>query len=345
MRILLIGATGFIGRPTARELVRLGHEVTIFHRGLTAAPEGAREIIGDRNDIRARAEEFRALRPDSVVDFVLSNGRQAKELMETFRGLAGKVVALSSGDVYRACGILHGFETGPLQPVPLTEDSKLRTSINVYRKEALERVREVFPWMGDEYDKIPAEREVMSDPDLPGTVLRLPMVYGPGDPLHRLFPYLKRMEDRRPAILLQEDAAEWRGPRGYVENVASAIVLAALSSAAAGRIYNIADQETRSEADWVRRIGRAANWNGLVIPLSRDEIPGHLRVPYRNEQHWEMSSARIRVELGFQEPVDFTTALERTIAWERANPPRQVDPKQFDYASEDAVVGDMRLQG
>jgi nucleoside-diphosphate-sugar epimerase len=344
MRILLIGATGFIGRPTARELIRLGHEVTVFHRGLAAAPDGVKEIIGDRNDLEAHAGAFRALRPDVVVDFVLSNGQQAKELVDTFRGITGRIVALSSGDVYRACGIMYGFETGPLQPVPLTEESELRTSFNVYSPEALKRLRSVFSWLGNEYDKILVEHEVMSNPDLPGTVLRLPMVYGPGDPLHRLFPYVKRMDDQRPAILLQDDVAKWRGPRGYVENVAAAIALATVSSAAGGRIYNVAEEEAFSEAGWVRRIGRAVNWNGEVIPLPSDVLPAHLHIPHRSEQHWEMSSARIRSELGYQEPIDLATALERTIDWERANPP-QMDPAQFDYRGEDSALTAQRAQG
>jgi len=46
-----------------------------------------------------------------------------------------------------------------------------------------------------------------------GTVLRLPMVYGPGDPLHRFFPLLKRLADRRSSILLTDDLAAWRGPQ------------------------------------------------------------------------------------------------------------------------------------
>src|SRR5207253_3265314 len=71
------------------------------------------------------------------------------------------------------------------------------------------------------------------------TILRLPMVYGPGDHLHRFFPIVKRIEDRRPAILYSEEVAAWRSPRGYVENVAAAIALAATSSQAAGRIYNV----------------------------------------------------------------------------------------------------------
>ena len=273
----------------------------VFHRGITWPPVPVKEIAGDRNELPQHVEKFRALRPDVVVDFALSDGKQAKQLVETFRGLTARIVAISSGDVYRACGILHGFETGSLQPVPLTEESELRTKQNVYGPETLARLRSTFSWLGDEYDKIPVEHAFMNAPDLAGTVLRLPMVYGPGDPLHRLFPYLKRMDDKRPAILLQDDAANWLGPRGYVENVAAATALATAAPAAAGRIYNIAEKEAFSEADWVRTIGSVVHWNGAVRALSKDALPAHLRVPYRNEQHWEMSSARIRKELGYKE--------------------------------------------
>jgi hypothetical protein len=40
------------------------------------------------------------------------------------------------------------------------------------------------------------------------------------------FTYIKRMDDGRPAILLDEAYARWRWARGYVENIAHAIALA-----------------------------------------------------------------------------------------------------------------------
>lgn len=263
--------------------------------------------------------------------------------MDCFRSIAKRIVVLSSGDVYRACAILHGTESGPLQPTPLTEDSELRAGSGVYSPETLERVRAFYPWLDDEYDKIPVERAIMSDTELPGTVLRLPMVYGPGDPVHRLFPYLKRMDDRRPAILLQEDVAQWRGPRGYVENVAAAIALAAVSTAAAGRIYNVAEPVAHTELEWVCAIGRCTGWPGSVIPVPLELTPPHLRVPSNNAQHWDMSSKRIREELGFHEPIGQATALERTIAWERAHMP-PADPKLFDYAAEDEAIAKLRAR-
>lgn len=343
MNVLLIGGTGFIGTPLVLQLVRDGHDVTVFSRAIRqgAMAEGVRHIAGDRNELAGHAAEFRNAKPDVVVDLILSDARQAEQLMQAVRGVAPRVIALSSGDVYRACGILHGLEDGPLQEMPLTEESELRTVSRVYSPEALSYVRSVYPWVSDEYDKIPAERAVMSDAEIAGTVLRLPMIYGPGDPLHRLFPHLKRMDDGRSNILLREDVARWVGPHGYVENVAAAIALAALSDKAAGRIYNVAEPGALSEHERVERIGQAVGWRGTVLPVPKEETPAHLRVPARNEQHWFMSSERIREELGFVEPVAQEAALERTIAWERSNPP-QWTAAQFDYAAEDEAVARLR---
>jgi nucleoside-diphosphate-sugar epimerase len=340
MNILVLGGTGFIGPYAIRDLVGQGHQVAVFHRGRSIArlPDGVREILGDRCELGNLTAEFRRFSPDVVVDFILSSERQAKLTMDVFRGIAGRVVALSSGDVYRACAILHGLDDGPLQAVPLTEESELRRQSKVYRDEVMAVVRKMFHWIDEEYDKIPVERVVMSDPQLPGTVLRLPMTYGPVDHAHRLYPYLKRMDDVRPAILIQEDAARWRGPRGYVENVAAAIALAAIAPQAVGRIYNIAEQESFSEQEWARKIAEVTGWKGAIIATPKEATPAHLRLPYNSAQHWTMSSDRIRRELGFAERVLLDVALERTIAWERENPPAQLDPKQFDYAAEDLAL-------
>lgn len=340
MRVLLIGGSGFIGPHVARRLTDLGHQIAVFHRGhaKTVLPDHAHEILGDRAALAHFAPEFRRFAPDVVVDFILSSERQASELMHTLRGIASRVVALSSGDVYRAADVLHGLEPGPLQPLPLTEESELRTHRNHYPPPVLAMLRNVFPWLDDQYDKIPAEQAVMGDSEIRGTVLRLPMIYGPGDPLHRLHPILKRIDDQRPAILIQEEFAKWQGPRGYVENVATAITLAVTMPQAAGRIYNVAEPKSSTELEWTQNVVRITGWNGQVLALPKDRTPAHLQNPANAAQHWIMSSARIREELGYREPVSLDTALERTIAWERANPPAAVDPKQFDYAAEDAAL-------
>jgi nucleoside-diphosphate-sugar epimerase len=341
MKIVLIGGSGFIGPFTAKALQRAGHNLTIFHRGNTSAPQGTEEILGDRQFLQDHQPEFRRQKFDVVVDFVLSSGRQAQQLMDTFRGIAGRVVGLSSMDVYRAWGVFFNSEAGGLQELPLTEDSELRTSRTTYPPEALKRARSVYSWIDEEYDKVPVEQAVLGDPRLPGTVLRLPMIYGPGDPVHRFHPILKRMDDGRKHIIFADDVAALRTPRGYVEDVAAAVALAAASPQAAGRIYNVCEAESFGELDWARKIAAAANWSGEFVVLPHDRTPKHLLWPGNTAQHVVASSERIRNELGYGETISREEAFRRTIPWERANPPSQ-QPAQFDYAAEDAALAQFK---
>lgn len=330
----MIGGTGFIGRPLVRELAGMGHEVSVLTRNGAHAQLPAETIMGERRDLSA-------LRPraDVIVDLILSSGTQAGQLMDTFRGVAKRVVAASSMDVYRACGILHGSESGPLEAVPLTEDSALRTKLQTYPPESIEALRKIFTWLDDEYDKIPVERAILGDSELPGTVLRLPMIYGPGDRLRRLHPVLKRIDDGRRSILFEEGWADWRSPRGYVENVAAAIALAAVSEQATGRVYNVAEQPAYTELAWARRIAAATGWDGEFVVLPKDRMPAHLVQAGNSAQHWEADSSRIRRELGYREPVPLDEAIARTIEWDRANPIGEFNPHKFDYAAEDEATG------
>lgn len=340
MRILLIGGSGFIGPFVANRLEQAGHEVAVFHRGTSSPtlPKTIRHITGDRRCLADAAGAFRSFAPEVVVDLILSSEAQARETMNAFRGLAHRVVALSSMDVYRACAVLHGLETGPLESVPLTESSPLRTKLRTYPQTQLKMLQQLFGWLDEDYDKIPVERVILGDRDLPGTVLRLPMVYGPGDPLHRFFPLVKRMNDRRPVIVFEEKTAQWRSPRGYVENVAAAIGLAATSERAVGRVYNVSEPETFSEIEWARRIAVVTQWSGRSVILPSDRAPQHLRLPGNLDQHWVADTTRIREELGYREPIELDEAIRRTIEWERAYPPVRVDPRQFDYAAEDRAI-------
>jgi nucleoside-diphosphate-sugar epimerase len=339
MRVLLIGGSGFIGPFLAADLIRRGHDVTVFHRGRSGQESGAREVLGDRNRLSDHRDTLRALAPDVVIDLILSSGRQARGLMDVFAGATSRVVALSSGDVYRAGGVLHGSEPGPLESLPLTEASALRTKTQTYPPDRLRMVQQVYGWIDDEYDKIPVERAILGDRELPGTVLRLPMVHGPGDSARRFRPVLKRIDDGRRVILLQEGFADWRAPRGYVENVAAALVLAAVDDRAMGRIYNVAETPAFSELEWAKLIGAAAEWCGEFAVLPRDTTPTHLQFPGNTAQHWEADSSRIRAELGYREPVSIGEGIRRTIEWDRANPPTEPLPYSFDYDAEDTALG------
>lgn len=320
MRVLFIGGTSFTGPHAVRELAGRGHEITVFHRGEhePELPAEVRHVHGDLARWDEHVDELRALEPDVVVDMLALVPAEAQRVL-AFKGIVRRAVVISSADVFLAYGRLRGSEPGPPEPLPLTEDSPLREVV-----------------VDEGYDKVGVERAATADPDLPVTVLRYPAVHGPGDPQHRLYGYVRRMDDGREAILLEETSARWRWVRGYAEDVAYGLVLTVESDAAAGRVYNVGDPVAHSELEWVRRIAEVVGWEGRIVAAPRDVLPEYLREDGTDfAQHYAVDSSRIREELGYAEVVDERTALERTIAWERENPPAELE---LDYDAEDAAL-------
>jgi nucleoside-diphosphate-sugar epimerase len=337
MRILVIGGTRFIGPPAVTSLYEMGHTLMLFHRQPTTLdlPEHIEHVYGDRRQHLANfGDTFRRFEPDVVLDMMPVTEQDARELMGTFKGMAWRVVAISSADVYRAYGRLTGTEPGDPDPVPMTEEAPLREKLYPYRTDKPRADDDPMRWT-DDYDKILVERVVMGDPGLPGTVLRLPMVYGPQDYQHRMSPYLKRMLDDRPAILLDERTARWRTTRGYVENVGAAIAQATVDERAAGRIYNVGESSL-SEVEWVRQIGEAAGWHGEIVVAPDDVLPDSMRAGEELEQDLVTDTLRIRNELGFDPPIAFEDGIRRTVDWESAHFPPQAEP--LDYTAEDEVL-------
>ena len=287
MRILLIGGTGFIGPYVAKEFHYLGHEVTLFHRGqhesvfLPAvrhcrSQEAAMPVLSFPLDLLRVGFEV-------VIHMIPMGEADARAAVQTFGGRAQRLVVLSSGDVYRAYGRFIGLETGPPEEGLLTEESPLRTILYPYRLQA--RSPDELNYF---YDKILVERQVLGQAQLPATVLRLPKVYGPGGNanLATIFGYRHQLG--------------WRWTHGYVENVAAAIVLAALHPAAANRVYNVGEEYTPTMAE------RLKSLTSSTVPLV--EAVGF---DFRNDIAYD--TARVRRELGYTEPVSYEEGLRRTL--------------------------------
>ena len=331
----MLGGTGFIGPHVIRGLAARGHEVAVFSRGWRQfdLPSGIHFIAGDYRKLPEFRTRFQVLGPAVVIDMIPLTEEDARNVVATFTGITQRLVAASSQDVYRAWGYVTGLETQPVD-AHITEDSPLREGRYPYRGRPVPVLSE---WDLENYDKVLVEQALQSDPNLPASIIRLPMVYGPGDWIHRTFPYLKRMDDGRRAIPIEEGAAQWCGPFGYVEDVAEALVLAATHETAAGRIYNVAEPAHRSTAEFIRDIGDAVGWTGRVVELPPGALPGPWSA-YRMEQHVLTDSSRIRRDLGYRETVPRSEAMRRTVAWERGHPPDPIPPGMFDYATEDRAL-------
>jgi len=287
MKILIIGGTGFIGACIVRRMAGLDHEVAIYHRGHTQMdlPAGVQEFIdpGSVMPIERFPSALVEFEPDIVIHTLAMGAPDAQALVRSFIGHSRRLVMLSSGDVYQAYGRFTKTEPGPPEVGLLTEDAPLRSVLFPYRAQASSPKSLQF-W----YEKILAERTIFSEPCLPATVLRLPKVYGPGG------------NQDLATIYRYRNHPDWRWTHGFVENVAAAVVLAATSSVAKGRVYNVGEADTPTIAERLAR-----------LPPSAIEPDLNCRFDFAHDIAYDTS--RIRTELGYREIVPEEEAVLMTL--------------------------------
>lgn len=167
--------------------------------------------------------------------------------------------------------------------VLLSEEAPLRTILFPYRAQAPSQETLQY-W----YEKILAERAVLSEPRLAGTVLRLPKVYGPGG------------NENLATIYRYRNHPGWHWTHGFVENVAAAIVLAATHTLAGSRVYNIGEAYTPTVAERLER-------------LPPSTLDPDLSSQFDFTQNIAYDTSRIRAELGYREIVSEEEGFTRTL--------------------------------
>lgn len=338
MKILMLGGTNFVGPQVAKQLHNRGHQVSLFHRGLTEAdhiiPNEVHHIrCGKDGKLEDFFEEIKIFSPDAVIHMTPIGEKDSKRIVNFFKGMTERIISISSMDVYQAYGIIHETEKVPINNEIITETSPLRKNLFPYRKDFPDKNHPLH-----NYDKILAEREVLENSEISGTVLRLPVIYGERDFQHRFYSTLKRFEDKRPAILIEETFSKFVISRGFVEDVALAIVLATEQEKAKNQIYNVANEYSLTEKEMVKKLAEIYGWEGevVVIPDENEAQSNSLK------QHIISSSQKIRTELGYKELYSFEEGLAKTIKYELANPPKKIDHKQFDYQKEDEILAKLK---
>jgi len=319
MRVLVIGATGFIGPAVVRRLAILGHEpIALSRRG----GSGPAHVAADRSDVEsvvAIASEHRA---DAVIDLLAMTVEATRPFLEALAGRVRRYVLASSGDVYRQYGGLQRKEPGGAPRARLDEDAPLRTALFPYRAEPPRPADDPQAWM-DIYDKIPIERAVGEVLGPAGAVVRLPMVFGPGDRQRRFAWAIRPMQAGRLELQVDTEWAAWRTSYGFVDDVAQGLALAAVHPAAAGRTYNVGPSRAPDQTAWARRFARRLRWTGEIRPVARDSLAEPLRTALDAldlRYPLVLDSRRIRAELGYAEVTRPAEALRRTIEDELSRP-------------------------
>lgn len=320
MTVAIIGGTGFIGSAVAERLVLRGLSPVVVARGEhpVALPQGASFERGDRMDATRLGEIFRAHGVDTVIDIFALGLLNTRAVMEATAATGGRYLLLSSVDVYSNYGGLLRKESPAIQPQPAKETDPLRGFRYPYRGNP-HRPRGVDAALFEDYDKIVLEEAALGDRRFTTTVIRAPMIFGPGDKQHR-FKWAIDAVKRGGLIKLDERAAKWPNSYGYVTDVAEAMVVAALDPRAAGRTYNVGQGFVRNPIEWLLSFAVVMN-----IPIEVETVPpGEIGLLFERAEASDLrypltlDTTRIREELGFVEPTSERDALLATIAAESA---------------------------
>lgn len=308
MKVLLTGATGFVGRETARALCAAGHEVSPVVRAgdgfRVAGIDGNTDWSGAFDGVQAvihlaaRVHQMDDCAADPLSAFRAVNTAGTERLARA-AAAAGvrRFVFVSSvkavGDVSPP-GLSLG-ECTPPQPVDPYGVSKLEA------EQVLQRVT--------------------AETGLEVVVVRPPLVYGPG--VGANFRALLRAVERG-----------WPLPLGCVDNRRSLVSVANLADAlrlciehpaAAGHTYFVTDGEDVSTAELCRRIGRALGRHArlLRVPVALLRLAGVLTgqraVVQRLTGSLALDSSPIRRELGWRPPQTLDQALAVTVQTARSS--------------------------
>ena len=318
MTIAIIGGTGFIGRAVAERLILRGETPLVIARGEHPVnlPAGASFAACDRMDGAALLDLLRRHRVDTVIDIFCLGLLNTRPVLDAMAQLGGRYLMLSSVDVYANYAGLLRRETPPIQSTPARETDPLRSFRYPYRGNP-RRPQGVSAELFEDYDKLLIEEAALADTRFATTVIRAPMIFGPGDKQHR-FKWAIDAARKGGLVKLDERAARWPNSYGYVEDVAEAMVLAATHPAAAGRVYNVGQDFVRTPIEWLLTFAVMFNRSlevetvpaGEKALLSERADASDLRYPLT------LDTTRIRTELGFAEPTAERDALARTIASE-----------------------------
>jgi len=299
MTVLVLGATGFIGPHVVRALQAAGREVVAASRGLGV----------DRRDAASVRALVRERRVTQVVDLLAYAEADTLPLLDALDGEVERWVMASSCDVYRNYEGLHRKAAPDLIPL-LTEDAPLRTTRYPYRANRPADADDA--WL-DAYDKIPLEAAVRARPG--HVILRLPMVFGPGDRQRRFRWLLKPMLAGAERLSVDPAWAAWRTSYGYVEDVADALATAVLHPAASGRTFNLGLPEAPDHRAWIDRFATVLGWSGAVVeaPAPPDGPLAALDLSYPVV----IDTGAFRTACGWREVTPLDTALMRTAEAER----------------------------
>ena len=319
---LVVGGTGPTGVHIVDFLLEAGYETTVFnsgrHDGGVSFAGPVERLYGDARDEASFAAAASGRRWDIAV---CTYGR-LRMLASVLAGKTGRLVGITGQPVYR--GAARPTPRGGIA-LPVPEWAPRQSDMPGHMGKVAEGEDQIFQQHGRG--------------DFEAVVVRYPGVYGPRAPINHEWAVVKRVLDRRPFMLMPHDGLSYF-QRGYAENVAWLVFLAATRPEAAGHAFNCGDERVLSAFDVARLIVEELDWPMDFVGVPAQFVNGVFPLAEKSSLILDMSLARTL--LGYRDRVDVEEATRLTARWLAANPPSDGEVTSaagsFDYAEEERIA-------
>lgn len=323
MRVLVTGATGFIGSHLVEALQAQGHQVVCLVRQSSSRSflpdQGVQYVVGSLGDPASLAAAVagvervyhlagatKALRP---ADFLRANATATQNLLDA--------CVRSAQRLNRFLLVSSLSAAGPsANGRPCVEDDPPRP----------------VSWYGK--SKLAAENIANSYGDrLPVTVVRPPAVYGPRD--RDILHYFKQV---KMGVALKLGSGERELSIIHVTDLVNGILRAGEAVIAVGALYFLTHDKPESWTTIGQAIADALAKHPLKVTVPEFIAPvvagageliaqirrkpallGKDKIGEMREKSWVCSSKKAADELGFQAAIPFRDGIAMTAIWYRAN--------------------------
>ena len=318
MKVFVTGGTGFVGAHLVRALLERGDQVTCLVRSPAKAEalgwSGVRMVRGDLSD----RDALRAGCAGAEVIFHLAGRISARDL--------GEFMAVNRDST---ADLLEAATTDP--PGRFLYVSSLAAGGPTVPGRPIDETRPPAPVTDYGRSKLAGEVLVRAG-GFPWTIVRAPVVYGEWDR-----EVLKLFKVARTGLAPVFGDGSQELSVIYAGDLARALIAAATSPAAGGKIYYAAHPATTTSRGLVLAVGRAVGRSPRIVPLpallargllwtigSLAHLAGRatlLSADKANEflaAAWTCRADALMQDTGWQALTDLETGVHRTATWYRA---------------------------
>lgn len=333
MKILVTGASGFIGSFVVEGALERGHKVwagmrrTSSRQNLTSLSESIDLITLDYDNPELLTAQLTA--------FCQQNGTLDAVIHVAGVTNCPHTVDFFSGNTQVTSNLINALRDSGMSETRFIYMSSLGTFGPIKEQQPFEPILEndiQLPLSEYGKSKLASERIIMNNPNLDYIIIRPTAVYGPRD--KDLFKLVKSVRFRLDAIAgLKQQAITFV----YVKDLVQAILLATENRNVSRRTYFVSDGQVYSSSDFSKQVALALghNWTlHLRIPLflvylvssiseTFAKLSGHGTTLNRDkflilkQRNWKCDISPIINELGYHTQYSLKEGVKETVNWYR----------------------------